>query len=115
MTKNKKESHYLIIMMIRLLNYPDTHCNTHIHSNTHTHTHTHSCARTLANTTNSFSPRFFCIPFCSAILSGKELFNYNSALFVDDDGAIDASEENALAMQTKIGRLGEGSNTVTHN
>jgi hypothetical protein len=24
---------------------------------------------------------------------------------VDDDGAIDASEENALAMQTKIGRL----------
>lgn len=39
----------------------------------------------------------------SAILSGKELFNYNSALFVDDEGAIDASEENALAMQTKIG------------
>ena len=39
----------------------------------------------------------------TAILSGKELFNYNSALFVDDDGAIDASEENALVMQTKIG------------
>ena len=98
MTKNKKESHYLIIMMIRLLNYPDTHCNTH------THTHTHSCTRSLANITNCFSPCFFCAPFYSAILSGKELFNYNSALFVDDDGAIDASEENALAMQTKIGR-----------
>ena len=40
----------------------------------------------------------------SAILSGKELFNYNSSLFVDDEGAIDASEENALAMQTKIGQ-----------
>ena len=92
-------------MMIRLLNYPDTHCNTH----------THSCTRTLANTTNCFSPCFLCTPFYSAILSGKELFNYNSALFVDDDGAIDASEENALAMQTKIGRSGEGSNTVTHN
>ena len=39
MTKNKKESHYLIMMMIRLLNYPDTHCNTH----THTHSHTVRC------------------------------------------------------------------------
>ena len=51
----------------------------------------------------SLSSRFFFNCFSSAILSGKELFNYNSALFVDDDGAIDASEENALAMQTKIG------------
>jgi hypothetical protein len=41
MTKNKKESHYLIIMMIRLLNYPDTHCNTHCNTHTHAHTHTH--------------------------------------------------------------------------
>jgi hypothetical protein len=38
MTKNKKESHYLIIMMISLFNYPDTHCNTHTHTLTHTHT-----------------------------------------------------------------------------
>ena len=52
----------------------------------HTHTHQSIC------------------PLSSAILSGKELFNYNSSLFVDDEGAIDASEENALAMQTKIGQ-----------
>ena len=31
-----------------------------------------------------------------AVLSGKELFNYNSSLFVDDDGAIDESEEQAM-------------------
>lgn len=30
------------------------------------------------------------------MLSGKELFNYNSSLFVDDDGAIDESEEQAM-------------------
>jgi len=30
------------------------------------------------------------------VLSGKELFNYNSSLFVDDDGAIDESEEQAM-------------------
>jgi multidrug efflux pump subunit AcrA (membrane-fusion protein) len=29
----------------------------------------------------------------AAVLSGKELFNYNSSLFVDDEGAIDAAEE----------------------
>jgi hypothetical protein len=32
MTKNKKESHYLILMMKSLLNYPDTHSHTHTHS-----------------------------------------------------------------------------------
>lgn len=32
----------------------------------------------------------------TAVLSGKELFNYNSSLFVDDDGAIDESEEQAM-------------------
>lgn len=34
--------------------------------------------------------------FFAAVLSGKELFNYNSSLFVDDDGAIDESEEQAM-------------------
>jgi hypothetical protein len=29
-------------------------------------------------------------------LSGKELFNYNSSLFVDDDGAVDEAEEAAM-------------------
>ena len=29
MMKNKKESHYLILMMISLLNYPDTHTHSH--------------------------------------------------------------------------------------
>lgn len=98
MTKNKKESHYLIAMMISLLNYPDTQCDTFMYTHLHTVTPRHLLSL-------SFSSRFFCTSYCSAILSGKELFNYNSALFVDDDGAIDASEENALAMQTKIGGL----------
>ena len=39
--------------------------------------------------------------FVAAVLSGKELFNYNSSLFVDDDAAIDAAEENALAIEMK--------------
>jgi hypothetical protein len=39
--------------------------------------------------------------FRLAVLSGKELFNYNSSLFVDDDAAIDAAEENALAIEMK--------------
>jgi hypothetical protein len=30
----------------------------------------------------------------AAALSGKELFNYNSSLFVDDDGAVDQEEDN---------------------
>jgi hypothetical protein len=42
-----------------------------------------------------------------SILSGRELFNYNASLFIDDEGAIDASEENALAMQTQIDRKAE--------
>lgn len=37
-----------------------------------------------------------------AILSGKELFKYNAALFVDDDAAIDAKEENAMNNETKL-------------
>jgi hypothetical protein len=31
MTKNNKESHYLIVMMKNLLNYPDTHTHTFYH------------------------------------------------------------------------------------
>ena len=34
---------------------------------------------------------------------------------MDDDGAIDASEENALAMQTKIGGLFKSINTDSHH
>ena len=34
--------------------------------------------------------------YSAAVLSGKELFSYNSSLFVDDDGAIDESEEQAM-------------------
>lgn len=34
-------------------------------------------------------------------MSGKELFNYNSSLFVDDDAAIDASEEIELNAENK--------------
>ena len=36
-----------------------------------------------------------------SVLSGKELFNFNAALFVDDDAALDATEENALSADTK--------------
>ena len=36
-----------------------------------------------------------------AILSGRDLFTYNSALFIDDDAAIDATEENDLNEQTR--------------
>lgn len=42
-----------------------------------------------------------------SILSGRELFNYNAALFVDDEGAMAAEEENALALQTKIDKMEE--------
>jgi len=41
----------------------------------------------------------------AAVLSGKELFNYNASLFVDDDAAIDASEEQALSAETKADEL----------
>jgi hypothetical protein len=37
----------------------------------------------------------------TAVLSGKELFNFNASLFVDDDAAIDATEENALSARAK--------------
>ena len=40
-----------------------------------------------------------------AVLSGKELFNYNAALFVDDDGALDEKDEqemNADMVQRKL-------------
>ena len=37
----------------------------------------------------------------TAILSGRDLFTYNSALFIDDDAAIDATEENDLNEQTR--------------
>ena len=47
-----------------------------------------------------------------SVLSGKELFNYNSALFVDDDAAIDAAEENDLAEQTRRERDREEAEAV---
>jgi hypothetical protein len=34
--------------------------------------------------------------YFAAVLSGKELFNYNAALFVDDDAALDAAEETEM-------------------
>ena len=37
-----------------------------------------------------------------SVLSGKELFNYNSSLFIDDDAAMNASEESALNEETKL-------------
>ena len=37
-----------------------------------------------------------------SVLSGKELFNYNSSLFVDDEAALDANDENQLALELKI-------------
>jgi len=43
--------------------------------------------------------KYFCL--LSAVLSGKELFNYNSSLFVDDEAAINAQEENELAEESK--------------
>ena len=36
-----------------------------------------------------------------SVLSGKELFNFNASLFVDDEAAIDATEENALNAETR--------------
>ena len=40
--------------------------------------------------------------FTVAVLSGKELFSFNSALFVDDDAAIDRDEEEQLNAQTRL-------------
>jgi len=42
-----------------------------------------------------------------SVLTGKELFNFNSALFVDDDGAIDATEEEKLNAETLRSREDE--------
>jgi len=36
------------------------------------------------------------IALCLAVLTGKELFNFNAALFVDDEGALDADQEEKL-------------------
>lgn len=38
---------------------------------------------------------YYCHDACvvTAILSGKELFNYNSSLFVDDDGCVDDQDD----------------------
>ena len=41
------------------------------------------------------------VPTLTAVLSGKELFKYNASLFVDDDGALDASEEDSFSKQQK--------------
>jgi hypothetical protein len=41
------------------------------------------------------------------VLSGKELFNYNSSLFIDDDAAIDATEEKKLNAETRLLELEE--------
>ena len=58
------------------------------------HTHSiHTC------TSFHLSPSL-CFYF-PAILSGRDLFTYNSALFIDDDAAIDATEENDLNEQTR--------------
>jgi hypothetical protein len=43
----------------------------------------------------------------SAVLSGKELFNYNSSLFVDDDAAIDAVEERELGIEKRLQEAAE--------
>ena len=39
---------------------------------------------------------------CVAVLSGKQLFNYNASLFIDDDGAIDATEEKDYNSASKL-------------
>jgi hypothetical protein len=38
----------------------------------------------------------------TAVLSGKELFNYNAALFVDDESAFDTSNDNVLNEEMKV-------------
>jgi len=42
-----------------------------------------------------------------SVLSGKELFNYNSSLFVDDDGAIDEKEEQAMNAEMLLRKAAE--------
>lgn len=39
--------------------------------------------------------------FGIAVLSGKELFNYNASLFVDDDAAVDAKEEAKMSQESR--------------
>lgn len=43
----------------------------------------------------------FFLPLISntLVLTGKELFNFNASLFVDDEGALDAAQENAMNME----------------
>ncbi len=38
---------------------------------------------------------------CAAVLSGKELFNYNASLFVDDESAFDTSNDKTLNAEMK--------------
>mmetsp|Transcript_17194 Transcript_17194/g.37563 ORF Transcript_17194/g.37563 Transcript_17194/m.37563 type:complete len:380 (+) Transcript_17194:243-1382(+) len=42
-----------------------------------------------------------------SVLSGKELFNFNKDLFVDDDGAMDAAEERTFNAETELRRVKE--------
>lgn len=44
---------------------------------------------------------FFFKPLSIAVLSGKELFNYNASLFVDDESAFDTSNDKALNAEMK--------------
>jgi hypothetical protein len=45
-----------------------------------------------------------CVSLCLflAVLTGKELFNYNASLFVDDDAALDARDENEFDKENKL-------------
>lgn len=46
---------------------------------------------------------FTCLKlFVSAVLSGKQLFTYNSSLFVDDDGAVDQTDEEEYQREQKL-------------
>ena len=68
---------------------------------THTHKYTHTYIHTYIHTHLIISSSFFVVIVSTAILSGRDLFTYNSALFIDDDAAIDANEENDLNEQTR--------------
>jgi len=52
-------------------------------------------------------PPLLPLPPLLAVLSGKELFNFNKDLFVDDDGAMDAAEERTFNAETELRRVKE--------
>ena len=45
---------------------------------------------------------FYEIRFMEAVLSGKELFNYNSSLFVDDDGCVDNQDDQLYLTEKRL-------------